>query len=82
MAIQKIVVSVTIMGEADSPEDFANRLSEMSLTQMDEETDCGDMIGSVSIGRGVTIPQDKVKRELEAFGNDGDFFNMLNGEGV
>lgn len=73
MKVQKSVFTVTVLHtEGDAPtghtsaEEIASRINE-------------DWIGSVSHTTTVDVPVDEVRDELLAMGNDGEFFDYLEG---
>ena len=70
MSIQKTTFTVTVLHDAtENPRN-------MELETVLEQMDMGDFIGSVHVGDTVDIPNETVREELEAIGNDGTFFQM------
>jgi hypothetical protein len=75
MPICKAIVTLTILAEADSPQQFAKELSEMELEEIDRATMDGDWIGTHSLDSIEVVPANNIRKELFKIGNDGTFFD-------
>ncbi len=75
MPVQKITVTTTLLIEADSPEQAKGWIAGMSLTRIQDEMDQGDAVGQTEVGNAETVPEDRLKEELEALGSDMSFFS-------
>lgn len=75
MPVQKITVTTTLLIEADSPEDAKSWVSGMSLSRIDDQMDQGEAVGQTEVGNAETVPEDRLKEELEALGSDMSFFS-------
>src|SRR3546814_4056778 len=76
--VQKLVLQLTVMCEADSLAEAIQAYSNMDLEQIEESIKFGEDIGSgVSIVSSETIDdREKIKAALLAIGNDGTFFDL------
>lgn len=73
----KVTVSMEVFLPAEDLPDF----QAMDLDRILYEVDEGSWIaGSPKKGEPVAIPQDKLRGELEAIGNDGSFFDITDVE--
>ncbi|AXK44017.1 hypothetical protein [Erythrobacter aureus] len=78
MPVQKLILQMTVMCDTDTLDEAVNAYDSMSLTEIAHSTDFGDDIGSgIKVVASQTIlSPDRIKAELEAIGNDGEFFDM------
>lgn len=75
MPVQKITVTTTLLIEADSPEEAKGWVAGMSLARIQDEMDQGEAVGQTEVGNAETVPEDRVKEEVEALGSDMSFFS-------
>lgn len=73
--ISKIVLRVTLLAQDDSLDESVTSVDSMSLESLARAMDEGDLIGTYSIESSEEVPDDKVRDELLAVGNDGTFFD-------
>lgn len=74
--IFKIEITTTVLVEADDRQEASERIANMSLSEIADEMDSGDMVGQDVRGDLVEVPRSEVEAELIAVGNDGTFFLM------
>ena len=72
----KMEITTTVLFGADSIAEANGRIANMSLMEIAEEMESGDMIGKDVCGDVVEIPRDEVESEEIAVGGDGSFFNV------
>lgn len=73
--VYRIPVAFDVYVMAASAEDARTRLESMTMVEIQQEMDDGDMIGgNMQIGDVEFIPKTRVGEALQAIGNDGDFF--------
>ena len=72
----KVEITTTVLFSADSTSEANNRISNMSLIEIAEEMDSGDMIGKDIFADVVEIPRNEIESEEVAVGGDGTFFNV------
>lgn len=73
--IVKTTLQVTVLQEADSLEDAAERLGHLSLSDLGDFIDEGDGIGGFKTLAHVSVSPGDVEDELLLIGNDGTFFD-------
>jgi hypothetical protein len=73
MKIQKSTMTFTFLHPADDP------VQEMTVEQIFEECETGGFVGSWGAEPMTTedVPDDEVEEELQALGNDGEFFKAF-----
>lgn len=75
--VVKATVSLTVYLPADEADTFLRTSLENILYEIDE----GDWIGSAPVkGRIEPVAKESLRAELEEIGNDGSFFDDLDGE--
>jgi len=79
MPVHKVTLTITVMAIADSQDDLLNAYSNMSLSQIEEAFSVGEDVGKVELIGVETVPDDEIKDELIALGNDGTFFDCYLG---
>lgn len=78
-SVHEVKVLVTVMGEDRSLEDLSNWVSGLSLSQLEEEMDGGELIGRAKVVASETLPRDQVGPRLKELANDGTFFETEDG---
>jgi len=71
MKIKKTVLTFTVLHPAE------DNVAEMSPEQIFEECDNGGFVGNWTYGSSVDVPDETVEGELQALGNDGEFFKTF-----
>lgn len=74
MPIYKAELTVTVLAEYPDGSRFAEALQGASLSEIADMTDLGDWIGQIQGKKITEVPPQDVRKELEAIGNDGTFF--------
>lgn len=67
-------IVVTVLGQADTPHEFANWISSISLEDLGHEMDEGELIGTSRIVDTREVPFGQIRHRLQEIGNDGSFF--------
>jgi hypothetical protein len=76
MEIYKGRLTIDVMGAFENAEAFRATLSNMTLAEILEDADSGQMISGGHAIESVThVHRDDVGDELQAIGNDGSFFD-------
>lgn len=68
-------VVITLIAQDQSPQHLVDDLASMSLAQIGDAIDEGDMVGSVALAACTQLEEDQVAPALQDIGNDGEFFN-------
>ncbi len=78
MPVQKLTLQMTVMCDTDTLGEAVAAYDSMSLSEIEEATQAGDDIGSgVKVVTSETLmTPDRIRAELQAIGNDGEFFDM------
>lgn len=76
MKIKKITLEVTILLEAKDEAWFGT----LSLAEIAREMDEGAIIGAVGSHLSADVPPGALEQELLEIGNDGSFFDHLQGD--
>jgi hypothetical protein len=79
MPVHKVTLTITVLAHADSQDHVLNAYSNMSLSQIEEAIEFGEDVGMVELTSVETVPDDEIKDELIALGNDGTFFDCYLG---
>jgi hypothetical protein len=78
MPIFKTTVSVTVYFQAKNKTEARREINDATLAQIAQEITDGLWIGGNHTSTAVErVPPDAVAFELQAIGNDGDFFNLI-----
>lgn len=77
MPVQRVTLAVTLLLEAETPSAAADQVQALNLCEIDRQIDTGDWIGQFEVSGYTQIHPDNVKPALEAMGNDGTFFDLL-----
>jgi len=68
-------IVITVLGKAESPESFAQSLTDMSYETLASAMKNGDLIGGHQIASTIEVPADQVRDRLLNVGDDGSFFS-------
>lgn len=79
--IFKMEITTAILIQAADREEASERLANLTLSEIADEMDSGDLIGQENRGNLVEVPRAEVESELEAMGNDGTFFVLEDEDG-
>jgi hypothetical protein len=77
MAIFKVTITVIALLETDTPEEAKEEIDIRDLAEIERETTDGLWLGTHKLNSIVEVPQDNVREECAALGNDGSFFEMF-----
>ena len=77
MPVFKTTYTITVFGEFDSLEAAEAVFNNVDEDVVMREIREGDWLGEAGVGDIVEVPPDQLKAELEAIGNDGEFFGEL-----
>lgn len=80
MPVFKATYNMSVFGEFPTRKDAEAYFSNADLSKVLEEADFGDLIASTHCAAIENVRADKVRSELQAIGNDGDFFDGGSGE--
>jgi hypothetical protein len=76
MPVFKATMTVTFLFEANSEEGANAAVAYVEPETVIDLMTTGDWIGGVKMSTAEEIPGEKVKAELQAIGNDGEFFDL------
>ena len=71
----EVKLVVTLIAQDASQAALEADICAMSLAQIAEAMDEGDMVGNMALASCAHLPENQVSAALEAVGNDGEFFN-------
>lgn len=81
--VYKVTVTLDVYLQDESAEAARSRVAAMSLSELHETTDEGDMVGGkMQIVTVEYVAEEEVAEFLESVGSDGDFFGGLENEGI
>lgn len=72
--IFKLEITTTVLIETQTAQEASTQLDNMSLSEIADEMDSGDLVGNDIRGDVVEVPKNEIEGELLAVGNDGTFF--------
>lgn len=73
--VHEVTLRLSVMLQADSPEDAEAAVSEMSIERLGQEIDGGDFIGASQVIASRAVADGQVMHRLLEYGNDGSFFH-------
>ena len=75
MSVFKATFTVTVLVDADDQADAKQALEKATLSEIGDEMFDGEWIGQMGAITVAEVPEDKIRDELFAIGNDGTFFD-------